>query len=108
MNNTYYKKEGRKYIPVNYYEPEGLPEGLWLITKNEYSKEYENMLIPVLTHELQNLGKFCDFYKNYRKDIQKMVSKEYENFFNKNKTFTISDLTKCIIAGLSKIKDNEL
>lgn len=27
-NNVYYKKVGRKYIPVNYYEPEGLPEGL--------------------------------------------------------------------------------
>jgi hypothetical protein len=82
-NNIYYKKVGRKYIPVNYYEPEGLPEGLWLIAKNKYSKEYRNMLFPVLTHELQNVGKFCDFYKAYKEEIQKVVMKEYEDFFKK-------------------------
>ena len=40
-----------------------------------------------------------------------MVAKEYENFFQKkreaNEAFPISDLTDCIIAGLSKIDDNE-
>lgn len=110
-NNTYYKKVGRKYIPVNYYEPEGLSEGLWLITKNKYSKQYNSMLFPILVHELQNVGKFCDFYKTHKEKIQKMVTKEYENFFQKkkeaNETFSISDLTDCIIAGLSKIKDDE-
>lgn len=107
-NNVYYKKVGRKYIPVNYYEPEGLPEGLWLITKNKYSKQYSNMLFPILVHELQNVGKFCDFYKAHKEKIQEMVAKEYEAFFQKkreaNESFSISDLTDCIIAGLSKIK----
>lgn len=107
-NNTYYKKIGRKYIPVNYYEPEGLSEGLWLIVKNKYSKEYRNMLFPVLTHELQNVGKFCDFYKAYKEEMQKVVMKEYEDFFKKKREedqpFSISELTDCIIAGLSKIK----
>ena len=104
-NNVYYKKVGRKYIPVNYYEPEGLSEGLWLITKNKYSKQYSNMLFPILTHDLQNVGKFCDFYKAYKEEIQKMVSEEYNKFFNENnKTFSITSLTNNIIAGLSKIK----
>ena len=110
-NNTYYKKVGRKYVPVQYYDVEGLQEGLWLIYKNKYSKGMSNMLYPILTHELQNVGKFCDFYKSHKEKIQYMVTKEYENFFQKkreaNEAFSISDLTDCIIAGLSKIKDDE-
>ena len=110
-NNTYYKKIGRKYIPVQYYDVEGLQEGLWLIYKNKYSKGMSNMLYPILTHELQNVGRFCDFYKTHKEKIQEMVTKEYENFFQKkreaNEAFSISDLTDCIIAGLSKIKDDE-
>lgn len=107
-NNTYYKKIGRKYVPVQYYDVEGLQEGLWLIYKNKYSKGMSNMLYPILTHELQNVGKFCDFYKAYKEEIQKVVMKEYEDFFKKkqeeNQAFSISELTDCIIAGLSKIK----
>ena len=110
-NNTYYKKVGRKYVPVQYYDVEGLQEGLWLIYKNKYSKGMSNMLYPILTHELQNVGRFCDFYKTHKEKIQEMVTKEYENFFQKkreaNEAFSISDLTDCIIAGLSKIGDNE-
>ena len=110
-NNIYYKKVGRKYIPVNYYEPEGLPEGLWLITKNKYSKGYINMLFPILAHELQNVGRFCDFYKAHKEEIQKVVTKEYDDFFKKkkeeNQAFSISELTDCIISALSKIEDNE-
>lgn len=110
-NNTYYRKIGRKYVPVQYYDVEGLQEGLWLIYKNKYSKGMSNMLYPILTHELQNVGKFCDFYKTHKEKIQEMVTKEYENFFQKkreaNEAFSISDLTDCIIAGLSKIKDDE-
>ena len=110
-NNTYYKKVGRKYVPMQYYDVEGLQEGLWLIYKNKYSKGMSNMLYPILTHELQNVGRFCDFYKTHKEKIQEMVTKEYENFFQKkreaNEAFSISDLTDCIIAGLSKIGDNE-
>ena len=110
-NNTYYKKVGRKYVPVQYYDVEGLQEGLWLIYKNKYSRGMSNMLYPILTHELQNVGRFCDFYKAHKEKIQEMVTKEYENFFQKkreaNEAFSISDLTDCIIAGLSKIKDDE-
>jgi hypothetical protein len=109
-NNTYYKKVGRKYVPMQYYDVEGLQEGLWLIYKNKYSKGMSNMLYPILTHELQNVGRFCDFYKTHKEKIQEMVTKEYENFFQKkreaNEAFSISDLTDCIIAGLSKIKDD--
>ena len=109
-NNTYYKKVGRKYVPVQYYDVEGLQEGLWLIYKNKYSKGMSNMLYPILTHELQNVGRFCDFYTTHKEKIQEMVTKEYENFFQKkreaNEAFSISDLTDCIIAGLSKIKDD--
>ena len=83
-NNTYYKKVGRKYVPVQYYDVEGLQEGLWLIYKNKYSKGMINMLYPILTHELQNVGKFCDFYKAHKEKIQEMVAKEYEEKVNAN------------------------
>jgi len=108
MEQTYYKKKGRKYIPVESYDINGFSEGLWLITKQPYSESYTNVLYAVKTHDIENVGKFADFYKAHKEELQNLVSKEYENFFNKKRekgqSFSISDLTDCIIAALSKVK----
>lgn len=103
-SKTYYKKVGRKYIPIDRYNLDGISEGLWLVTKDEYSEAHSNVLYAVKTHDLQNVGRFADFYKAHKREIQKMVEEEYEKFCTPNKLFSISDLTDCIIAGLSKIK----
>ena len=105
---TYYIKKGRRYIPFHRLDINGVGEGLWLVVKNKNSKSFTNLLYTVKTHDLQNVGKFADFYKAHKEEIQKMVSQEYENFFKKkreaNEGFSISELTDCIIAGLSKIE----
>ena len=41
--HTYYKKVGRKYVPVQYFEPEGYPEGLWLLYNQPGSSNASNM-----------------------------------------------------------------
>jgi hypothetical protein len=105
-NNTFYKKEGRKYIPIETYDIDGFGEGLYLITKSPSSKEIKNVLYAVKTHDLQNVGKFSDFYKANREKLMEMVKLEYERFFSEgNKSFSIADLADCIIAGMSKIED---
>jgi hypothetical protein len=104
-SETYYKKVGRRYIPIDKYNLDGISEGLWLVTKDKYSEAHSNVLYAVKTHDLQNVGRFADFYKAHKREIQEMVKEEYERFFSTpNKIFSISDLTDCIIAGLSKIK----
>lgn len=106
--NTYYIKKGRKYVPFNTINVDGIGEGLWLVTKDKHSKSFTNLLYTVKTHNLQDVAKFADFYKTHKEKLQKLVTEEYENFFNKkkeaNEGFSISELTDCIIAGLSKIK----
>lgn len=107
ISETYYIKRGKKYVPFNRLDITGVSEGLWLVTKEPGSTGYTNVLYAVKTHDLQNVGKFADFYKAHKKEIQKLVSEEYENFFKRkregDKSFSISELTDCIIAGLSKI-----
>jgi len=108
-NNTFYKKVGRKYIPIETYDINGFGEGLWLITKQPSSTGYTNTLYAVKTHDIQNVGKFSDFYNAHKERLTKLVSEEYDNFFKKkkenNETFSISDLSNCIISALSKIVD---
>lgn len=107
-SERYYIKKGRKYIPFDRLNIDGVGEGLWLVVKNKNSRSFSNVLYAVKTHDLQNVGKFADFYKAHKEELQKMVGEEYENFFKKkreaNEGFSISELTDCIIAGLSKIK----
>lgn len=107
QTETYYIKKGRKYIPFDRVNIDGVGEGLWLVTKQPYSKEHNNVLYAVKTHDIQNVAKFADFYKAHKDKLQKLVAEEYENFFKKkdeeNKTFSISELTDCIIAAMSKI-----
>lgn len=106
-SKTYYEKIGRKYIPIDRFNMEGFGEGLWLITRDKYSIGTRNVLYAVKTHNLQDVGKFADFYKAHKDKLQDLVAKEYEAFIkektDKKEGFSISDLTDCMIAALSKI-----
>lgn len=101
---TFYRKEGRKYVPIHTCDINGVSEGLWLVIKNKYGEEHLNTLYCVKTHNIENVGKFADFYKAHKEEIENMVKEQYDLFFSEEgKSFSINDLTKCIIAGLSKI-----
>ena len=108
-NNTYYIKKGRKYIPKESYDISGFSEGLWLITNKPHSTGYTNTLYAVKTHDIQNIGKFSDFYVAYHDTISTELQKNYTIFMDKlrteNKSFSISDLTDVVIKTLSEIKD---
>ena len=105
--NTYYIKKGRKYIPFDRINIDGVGEGLWLVTKQTYSTSYNNVLYAVKTHNIQDVAKFADFYKAHKEELQKLVAEEYENFFKlkreQDQGFSISELTDCLIAAMSKI-----
>lgn len=105
--NTYYIKKDRKYIPFDRIDINGVGEGLWLVTKDKYSESHTNMLYAVKTHNIQDVAKFADFYKAHKEQLQKLVAEEYENFFKQKREqdqgFSISELTDCLIAAMSKI-----
>jgi hypothetical protein len=98
-----YRKIGRKYVET--IDCTNLGEGLWLITNKPFSKETNNILYAVKTHDIQNVGKFADFYNAHKDKLQDLIKVEYDKFFSTNKSFSISDLTNCIISALSKVKD---
>ena len=107
QTETYYIKKGRKYFPFDRIDINGVGEGLWLVTKNKYSEGYTNMLYAVKTHNIQDVAKFADFYKAHKEQLQKLVAEEYESFFKvkqeQGQGFSISELTDCLIAAMSKI-----
>ena len=108
-NETYYIKKGRKYIPIQRYDVDGLGEGLWLITKGPNYESRQNLLYAVRTHQIQEVGKFCDFYKAHKDKLDEIIIKEYDNFFEQKKEkseyFSRSEIVDCIISALSKIED---
>ena len=108
-NNTHYIKKGRKYIPVETYNIDGFGEGLYLITKKPHSTGYTNILYAVKTHDIQNVGKFSDFYVAHHDKICTELYKNYKKFMENlkkdDKSFSISDLTDVVIKTLSEIKD---
>lgn len=107
--NIYYRKEGRKYVPVAYFEPEGLPEGLWLIYRNDEKDISPNCMMNMLSytreHKLQEVGSFCDFYTKHREKIIKAVSKEVDEWVQKKKGYSLNDISIIVCKVLSEIKD---
>lgn len=107
-NNTHFIKKGRKYIPIETYDITGFNEGLWLITNKPNSTGYTNTLYAVKTHDIQNIGRFSDFYVAYHDKICSKLHKNYDNFIKNlkkdNKSFSISDLTDVVIKTLSEIE----
>lgn len=106
--STVYKKVGRRYIPIHTINIDGVQEGLWLVIKNSYSKQFRELLHLIKTHELVDVGKFSDFYKAHHEEIQKHLGVNYEKFIGKlreeNKGFSTSDLVDVVIKTLSEIK----
>lgn len=101
---TLYKKVGKRYVKHDDYLDEvGLPEGLYLFYKTRESIEPNAMMSMIhyaKVHDIQNVGRFCDLFVAHQDKINEAV----EVALRKGE-FSISDLTKQIIAELSNIKD---
>ena len=108
-SDTYYIKKGRKYIPTERYTIDGVQEGLWLVCKKPHSTEHREMLHAVKVHDINNVGRFCDFYKAHHEQIKSFISKNYEKFHEEKKAsggyFSMSDLADIIIKSLSEIDE---
>lgn len=106
-SQKYYVKKGRRYVEKQSYDLMGFGEGLWLITKKPYSTQTQNILYAVKTHDIQNVGRFSDFYNAHRCEINEKLRKNYDAFMEKlgteNKGFSVSDLTDVVIKTLSEI-----
>ena len=75
MNKTLYKKEGRRYVPVNYYDVTGYPPGLYLLYKPDYKGEHTammNMIHYAKVYDIKNVGKFCDLVSSSEVLSQKL------------------------------------
>ncbi len=56
----YYKKQGRKYIPVNFAELDGKwSPGLYLIYQNTHSSAIENLTVQKV-HDCKDLSLYAD------------------------------------------------
>lgn len=104
MKKIYYEKIGRKYVPIKKFDLNGFAPGLYLIIENKDYRETLNMLHCVKVHDIQNVGKFADFYANYKEQLGKLIIEEYQRFFKENKEFSINDLKDLIISAMSKLK----
>lgn len=99
--HTYYKKVGRKYVPVQYFEPEGYPEGLWLFYSKPGVHSVTQMLYYTKVHDIQNLGKFCDLKVNFEDELQNKIGKEIDTWIKDKKQYSIADLTNIVLKVLS-------
>lgn len=99
MNNTLYKKEGRKYVPVSYYDVTGYPPGLYLLYSPDYKGEHTammNMLHYAKVHDIKNVGKFCDLIVS-QDVLQEKLYKELEEFSKANNgMYSRQDMLNCL------------
>ena len=103
--NTYYKKKGRKYIPVEYWEPEGYPEGLWLLYKSPGSNTAMQLLHYAKVYDITNLGKWADLWVNFGDKLTAKIGKAIEEFIEKEGRYSIQDLSSIV---LKVIADDEI
>jgi hypothetical protein len=92
---TYYKKVGRKYLPIQTHEIEGWGEGLYLITQTPNNKE---TLSCLHVHNLQHAAKFSDLYKANKEEVTKAVSDAIASLKGQ---FSADELATRIIVQLS-------
>lgn len=103
-----YKKQGRRYIKVDRFEDTGLPEGLYLFYKPNYKGEHSammNMLHYAKVHQIENVGKFCDFWVKHEEVLNKEISKNINEWIKENKSYSINDLIILVCKTLSNIKE---
>lgn len=104
-SNTYYKKVGRKYIPIEYYEMEGYPEGLYLFYKTDISKGMMSALHYVKLYGITNLGKWSDLWLNYGEELNDKIAKEIDEFIKREGKYSIQDLSSIVLKVLSDVQD---
>ena len=103
-----YKKQGRRYIKVDRFEDTGLPEGLYLFYKPDYKGEHSammNMLHYAKVHQIENVGKFCDFWVKHEEVLTKEISKSIDEWIKEKKSYSINDLSILVCKALSNIKE---
>ena len=106
IQHTYYKKVGRKYVPVQYFEPEGYPEGLWLFYHKPGAKTVTNALYYTKVHDIQNLGTFCDLQVNFGEELQNKISVAIDEWIKEKGSYSIADLTTIVLTVLSNELNN--
>ena len=98
---TYYKKQGRRYIPVEFQELDSKwPAGLYLIYQNKHSSSIENLTVQKV-HTCKDLSLYADMVAS----IKEQVIREVIDSLNKE-SYTINDIVQqtfiSIINNLSK------
>lgn len=103
-----YKKKGKRYIKVDRFEDTGLPKGLYLFYKPDYKGEHSammNMLHYAKVHQIENVGKFCDFWAKHEEVLTKEISKNIDEWIKEKKSYSINDLSILVCKALSNIKE---
>lgn len=102
----YYKKIGKRYIPIEHYDTEGLPEGLYLFfnpDRNNKCSSMMNMGFYTKVHQIQNVGRFCDLVVQINKEeLSHKIVQEVESFRkNNNDRIAIQDMINCMLKVIS-------
>lgn len=103
--HTYYKKVGRKYIPIEHYEMEGVPEGLYLFYKKQYSHGMMNMLSYAKLHDIKNINKWSDLEINFGDELREKLNQEIESWIQKEKRYSLQDLTNIVFKVISEFEN---
>ena len=70
---TYYKKIGRKYVPVEFQELDhSWPPGLYLIYQNKHSSSIENLTVQKV-HTCKDLSLYADMVVNLERKVAEEV-----------------------------------
>jgi hypothetical protein len=109
METVLYKKVGRRYVEHNAYSDNlnGLPEGLYLLYKENYKKEHSammNMLHYVKVHSITDVGKFSDLWVAYEDKLNVAIRQGIDNWVKEKGNYSTNDLSVIVCKALSEIK----
>ena len=109
METTLYKKVGRKYVKHNTYSDNlnGLPEGLYLLYKNDYDGKHSamiNMLHYAKVHSITDVGKFSDLWVAYEELLNKTIREGIDKWIKEKGNYSTNDLSIIVCKSLSEIK----
>jgi hypothetical protein len=108
METVLYKKVGRRYVEHNAYSDNlnGLPEGLYLLYKENYKKEHSammNMLHYVKVHSITDVAKFSDLWVKHEEVLNKTIEEAINKWFEDRKTYSTNDLSIIVCKALSEL-----
>jgi len=101
---VYYIKKGRKYIPFDKYQIDGVGEGLWLIWKEQHSKVMKNASYYAQVHEIKNLGRWADLCANFESELASKATKEIERLAQEKGQWSVRDIVDAL---LKTVADNQ-